>query len=84
MVVMKVKKGLIYTMEARRERIHKASDMLSTMMPCDYNRAVAVLSMALGIREEKAREYIRIIREVEGIIVEEGILKREIKPTIIT
>lgn len=67
---------LIYPIEKRRERIGKASAILNNMMPCKYTRALAVISMTLGVREEKAREYIRIIKEVEGIIAENGELKK--------
>lgn len=58
--------------EERRERMERARKLLVSLKDVTYIRALAMLSFNLGLSEFKAKEYIRTLKEVGGIRVENG------------
>lgn len=69
-------KEFIYPIQARRERIQKAEEILMNMLPCDYVKALNVISLTLGLRLEKVREYLGIIIQVRGLINDRGLIRQ--------
>jgi hypothetical protein len=67
----------IYTIEKRKERISIASKMLDELIPCELRKAITTIALALGIREEKAREYIKLIANANNLVIENGMIKKQ-------
>lgn len=70
-------KGFLMPIEERRIRMHKASKILGSMLPVRFDKAVATISLALGLREMKVQEYLRIIINANNLVVAEGVIQGE-------
>jgi len=66
--------GELYTITARQKRMESALRIIQSRKSIPYSKAVALLAFNLGIREEKAREYIRILEKIDGFKIKDGII----------
>lgn len=62
----------VWLIDKRRERINSALKFLKTLGRTEYKKAVAVISFNLGVRREKAIEYLNILRDCGSIKIEDG------------
>ena len=61
--------------QVRSERMKQAEGILNALGEIKYIKALAVVSYNLGVSENKAREYIRILRDVGKIVIDNGVVK---------
>ena len=61
--------------QLKKERMERALAMLKAMGSMEYTKAVAIISFNIGLSEYKAREYLRMFRELGKIVVSDGIVK---------
>lgn len=70
--------SFIIPIEKRRERVVKASFILAKLTeqgPIEYIKAASILSLALGVRLEKAKEYIKVLANAEfSYHIENGLI----------
>jgi predicted transcriptional regulator len=59
------------TIEARKRRIDRAHAILKSLGKCEYGKAMALISLNVGVSEAKAREYINALKTA-GLITTEG------------
>jgi hypothetical protein len=56
----------------RSERIHAIRKfILDLKEPADFKKTIAVLQLKYGLTDQKVREYLQIITELDGIIIDE-------------
>jgi len=63
-------------LEARKARLQQTAKILQKLAPCDYNKALTVVCMNLGVREQLAREYIRLAAEWLELEIKGGRIER--------
>ena len=63
------------TIEARKRRIDRAHAILKSVGEVEYEKAMALISLNLGVSESKAREYIKVLKALELIKTENGSVK---------
>ena len=66
-----VSKGAI---EERKVRLKAALGMISKLVPIEYVKAAGQISFNLGVSDNKAREYIKVLREAGQIEVFSGVV----------
>ena len=63
------------TIEARKRRIDRAHAILKSLKEVPYDRAMATISINLGVSEAKAKEYIKSLKAAGLIKTEDGKVK---------
>jgi len=63
-------------LEARKARLQQTAKILSNLVPCDYRKALTVVCMNLGVREQLAREYIRLAAEWLELEIRNGRIEK--------
>jgi hypothetical protein len=58
--------------DARKKRIDFCHGILKSAGRVEYPRAIALIQFNLGVSEAKAREYIRVLKDMLIIKVEKG------------
>ena len=66
-----VSKGSI---ENRKQRLTAALGIVKGLVPIEFVKAAGMISFNLGVTDDKAREYIRVLRESSQIVVEAGVV----------
>jgi hypothetical protein len=61
--------------KSRKERIEKTNKILQDLMPIGYEKAIATISFNVGVTPSKAKEYIKILIELNDWIVKDEIIK---------
>lgn len=57
---------------AKKARMQQALGMIKAMGSIEYTKAVAILSFNIGLSETKAREYIRMFKDLGKIKIDSG------------
>jgi len=63
-------------LEARRARLQQTAKILKNLVPCDYRKALVTVCMQLGVREQLAREYIRLAAEWLELEIRNGRIEK--------
>jgi hypothetical protein len=66
-----VSKGAI---QDRRIRVEAARGIIRRLGLIEFRKAAGMVSFNLGVSDEKAREYIRILRDSGQVVVEGGMV----------
>lgn len=64
----------------RKERIERARKMAESLAGEPLRKVIGIIAFNLGIREERTREYLRLLKEVGYLSFENGVVnikKRE-------
>ena len=61
-----------WVVEKRRELFQQTLRILKVLGKTDYKRAVAVICVGTGLREEKVQEYLTILKNSDSIKIEDG------------
>ncbi len=52
---------MIYPIDQRRLRLQQTKAILKELVPCEIRRAIAIVSVNLGVSTAKALEYIKVL-----------------------
>jgi len=63
------------TIEARKRRIDRTHAILKSLGEIEYDKAMAMVSLNIGVSEQKAREYIKALKTAGLISTENGKVK---------
>lgn len=63
----------------RKDRVAQTKKILEVSMPINYEKAVALISMNVGISNKTAREYISSIVQFNGWEIKDEIIQKPIK-----
>lgn len=58
----------------RKQRLSAALGIMNKLVPIEYIKVAGMISFNLGVTDEKAREYVRVLREAGQIVVIEGMI----------
>ena len=58
--------------EDRKARLNNALGIIKRLAPADYKNVTGMLSFSLGVSDQKAREYVRVLRDSGWVVVEMG------------
>ena len=60
--------------EDRKNRVSSALGIIRKLSPIEFVKAAGVISFNLGVSNEKAREYIKVLKESGQIVVDGGMV----------
>jgi len=69
----------LYTISMRKDRMAQAQKILEVSMPIEFEKAISLVVMNIGISSKTAREYVTNIMTFNDWIIKDGIIQ---KPTV--
>jgi hypothetical protein len=66
-------------MKDRKERFILVEKTLEELLPIDFKKAIAVISINTGLSNDKCKEYVKDIVAFNDWTIEDGIIQKSIK-----